>query len=97
MSDELKACPFCAGPTRDSFPEGDRMVSCDNPYCESGGTEMYPESWNVRPIEAELLAALEVCKEVIGQIKPGVAPTITGLMPAYETAKALIAKHGEKP
>ena len=35
------------------------MVGCDNPYCEAGAAEMYPESWNTRPIEAELIEALE--------------------------------------
>jgi hypothetical protein len=102
MSDELKLkpCPFCGGdayePVKDtydlSWPD---QVWCKNEDCPLLNELMLREEWNTRPVEAELLAALEwVTNIACGVSKGGGRPETEEHEAALEQAQALIAKHG---
>lgn len=111
MSDELKACPFCGSSTttdigvRGSVGYGHGwQVWCNE--CGNGQSGWYAhkeyaaESWNTRPIEAELLAALQEMERSCRRCEQGSdsgCQTECTECGTWTRAKAAIAKHGEKP
>lgn len=67
-ADELRPCPFC-GDTRnlhehDAESPTDRFVACNN--CDTTGP-CGSGSWNTRPLEQELLEALDKLLSLYGE------------------------------
>lgn len=54
---ELKACPFCGEHPEMGFGSAPNMVGCRNHECPASGLWNKVESWNTRPLEAEMVRA----------------------------------------
>jgi len=52
-----KLCPFCGGEAEESFAGGGN-IACSNNDCQAGMLMLYPNIWNTRPIEDNLLSQL---------------------------------------
>lgn len=95
MTETLRPCPFCGG--RAVYVGGGGR--CADPECPGWDVNASTIGWNRRPLEDELLAALEACEENLRLIHEAAGPVPKSApMPshstfgAWELARGAIAK-----
>jgi len=59
MSEKLRACPFCGKSSTFKSDRHPDLVFCKGDRCPGSVTPCTERQWNTRPIEDELIAALE--------------------------------------
>jgi hypothetical protein len=109
MTDELKPCPICGGEAQlEDYRDGGGIgfaVHCQTFTCQTCGPADLGvsgaiEQWNTRPIEDELLAALEQLTLILRVKMYGLQDWMPDPMPddeALEMAFAAIAKAKPQP